>query len=548
MSISAEAQTASSQVTRDEEPPGRGTIPRWRRWASVAAVAVAAVGLFLGYLRMAWAHPINADGASNAMQASELLHGNLLLHGWTLSDVSFYSTELIQYALLQPIVGFNPGTIHIAAAMTYTLLVLLVAALAKGRATGWNAAVRVGIAVAVMLVPAPGIGYQTLLSSPNHTGTGVPMVITWLVLDRALTARREPRRWLPFAIAVLLAWGVIGDPLVTFVGAAPLVVVSAVRLLRTRQQPWSKRWRGLDAQLILAGAGSVVLAHGFLLAVRLAGGFTAPAPPISVAQLPEFRHRIWMIIQMLGAIFGAHRPGEHLPAATTAGDLLHLVGILLVACALVVVVVRALRSPAASDRVSEILAVAILANLGAELVSTLPIDIMAAREIVAVLPLGAALAGRVCAPRLRAWRLTPALGVLLVLFAGSFVLYAPARAPAADNQDIAEWLDSRGLRYGLASYWNASNITLATNRRVTVVPVSGGDRVIPYCWQSRNDWYDAGSHDARFVIFDRERPMYGTVTTATGQFGAPVEQHDFGRHTVLMYDHNLLNKLPPPCP
>ena len=43
--------------------------------------------------------PVNADGASNALQAWDMLHGNLLLHGWWLSDVSFYTTELPQYTL-----------------------------------------------------------------------------------------------------------------------------------------------------------------------------------------------------------------------------------------------------------------------------------------------------------------------------------------------------------------------------------------------------------------------------------------------------------------
>ena len=30
-----------------------------------------------------------------------MLHGNLLLHGWTLSDTSFNTTELPQYMLLE---------------------------------------------------------------------------------------------------------------------------------------------------------------------------------------------------------------------------------------------------------------------------------------------------------------------------------------------------------------------------------------------------------------------------------------------------------------
>ena len=94
MSISADVH--QSVGTDDDAPPRPRSASRWRRiWLS-AAVALAAVGLFFAYRRMAWAHPINADGASNALQAWDLWHGNPFLHGWTLSDVSFYSTELIQ--------------------------------------------------------------------------------------------------------------------------------------------------------------------------------------------------------------------------------------------------------------------------------------------------------------------------------------------------------------------------------------------------------------------------------------------------------------------
>jgi hypothetical protein len=568
MAISADVRAAAQ--AEDDEPRQRGVAMGWRRVAVVGAVVAAAAGLFFAYLRMAWAHPINADGASNALQAADLLRGNVLLRGWTLSDVSFYTTELVQYAFLQAIVGLGPDMIRIAAAMTYTLLVLLVAALAKGRATGLAAATRVGLAAAIMLVPAPGIGYQTLLSSPNHTGTGVPLVVTWLVLDRALSTRREPRWWLPVVIAALLAWGEIGDPLVTFVGALPLVLVSAVRLLRagagrsvsggragqssTAGEPWSKRWRGLDARLIAAGIGSVVLAHAFLYAVRAAGGFHAPSPPIELSPLSDLGHRASMTARMVSVIFGAYLPDEHPTPLAVGLSLLHLAGLVLVACALVVVVVRAVRRRAEADassqrasRVDEILVIAILVNIGAEVVSTLSVDIVAAREIAAVLPLGAALAGRVWGPRLHVRRLAPALAAVLVLLFGALVGYAPPRSVPAENQDVAEWLDSRHLRYGLASYWSASNITVTTRGRVTVVPVAGGDRVAPYCWQSRIDWYDRSKHDARFVIFDRERKMYGTEETATAQFGAPAEVRDFGRHVVLVYDHNLLDKMPAPC-
>jgi hypothetical protein len=502
---------------------------RSRAGALVYPLAVAAVSvlLCLAYLRMAWAFPINADGASNALQAGDMLHGNLLMHGWTLSDVSFYSTELVQYALLQIFFGLNPGMVHIAAAITYTVLLLAVAALAKGRATGWQAAGRVGVALAIVAVPAPGIAYQTLLSSPDHTGTGVPMLLAWILLDRY-----HQRRWLPVAVALILAWGEVGDPLVAFVGAAPLAFVCALRALRARD------WRGTDARLAAAGVLAVAVAHAFLAALRALGGFQVPSPPLRLSAAHELGHRALMIVKMIGVIYGAYRPGSPW-AWERVLDGIHLLAVALV--------VAAVFWGVRGDRVNQILVVAILANLSAELFSKLPADILAAREIVAVLPLGAALAARVFGPRLGVPARWSLAAVLAVLLAG-LVLIVPTRAEPADNQDIAQWLSDQRLDYGLASYWNASNITVTTGRRVTVVPVAGGRPIAPYCWQSRADWYDGTRHDARFIVLDLHRVQYGTPEAAVDQFGPPAREQYFGHFVVLIYNTNLLTHMHPPCP
>ena len=94
------------------------------------------IAAFAAYLQLARTRAINSDGASNALQAWDMLHGNLLLHGWSLSDVSFYTTELPQYMLVEALRGLNQDVVHVAAAMTYTLVMLLAALLAKGNSTG----------------------------------------------------------------------------------------------------------------------------------------------------------------------------------------------------------------------------------------------------------------------------------------------------------------------------------------------------------------------------------------------------------------------------
>ena len=146
--------------------------------------------LFFAYLGQARTMPTMSDGASQALQAWAMLHGNVLLHGWSLSDVSFYTTELPEYMLVELVKGLRSDVVHIAAALTYTLLVLLAALLAKGAASGREGAVRALVAAGIMLAPALGSLNTTfvVLSYPDHTGTQVPLLAAWLLIDRAQAA------------------------------------------------------------------------------------------------------------------------------------------------------------------------------------------------------------------------------------------------------------------------------------------------------------------------------------------------------------------------
>ena len=144
--------------------------PGLRSWLLRLGWLPVTAALFLGYVRISRTQPANSDGAANALQAWDVLHGNLLLHGWWLSDVSFYTTELPLYVLVERARGPGPDVIHVAAALTYTILVVLTALLAKGRATGKAAVVRVLIAAGIMLAPQPGNAVSTLLLAPDHVG------------------------------------------------------------------------------------------------------------------------------------------------------------------------------------------------------------------------------------------------------------------------------------------------------------------------------------------------------------------------------------------
>ena len=109
----------------------------------------------------------NSDGASQALQGWDMLHGNVLLHGWTTGDVTYYTTEVPEYMLVELVHGLNADAVHIAAALTYTLAMMLAALVAMGKTTGREALARAAIAAGIMVAPQLDAGSATRSRSPS---------------------------------------------------------------------------------------------------------------------------------------------------------------------------------------------------------------------------------------------------------------------------------------------------------------------------------------------------------------------------------------------
>ena len=196
---------------------------RRRRWQALAVMAGIAL-LFYCAQRQARQMGVQSDGAAMELQSWSMLHGNLLLHGWYLSDVSFYTTELPEYTLVELVRGLNPDVVRLCAALTYTLLVVLAAAVAYGAGRPTSGRPCPGRDHGRGMLGPTAAATTTLLNDPDHTGTAVPILLVLLVLDRARAAGG-----CPLVVAAVLGWALVGDSLVLLIGVAPLVVVGGAR-------------------------------------------------------------------------------------------------------------------------------------------------------------------------------------------------------------------------------------------------------------------------------------------------------------------------------
>jgi hypothetical protein len=525
-----------------------------RRGLASAAWVLGAVAGFVAYLRLSRTLPVNSDGASQALMAWDMLHGNVALHGWTIGDVTYYTTELPEYMLVEWVRGLNQDAVHAAAALTYTLAVLLAALLAKGTSTGRAAVARVLIAAGIMLAPQLGAGTLTVLSSPDHFGTSVPVLLAWVIVDRG-----GVRWWVPVVTALLLGWAEVADPTVFFIGVVPAVVVCAVRVGRAMAA--RGRLAGQWFEIAL-GAGALAGAAAGMFALRVieAHGFRAWPATTALSPLGTILgHNLGLtgdgLLLLGGADFLVWPVG-----VAAAFIMLHIAGVALGACG---IALAAWRFPRERDLVAQLLLTGIVINLAAYLVGTHASGLANTREISAVLPFGAALAGRLLGPPLAALatarhRLTralaPALVVVLVGYTAGLGYELSKPAVLAQAGSIASWLEAHHLTAGLSGFWPANSVTLATGDRLKIRPVElNGRRLYPFHDLQDSRWYNPATAIANFVLLYPGAASYPGGVPGDGPFddmqavlatfGKPAATYRVDSATVLVWHKNLLADL-----
>ncbi len=557
-------------ATREEtrhQSPGTTRRHRERAWWAVATVLAGAV-LMLCYLRVAGAVAVNSDGGAAVLQAADMLHGNLLLHGWWDADVSFVTTELPEYMAVTAAAGVRPEVVDVCAALTYTLLVLLAAFVARGRARGAEGVMRALLAAVVMLAPQPT---TVLLGSPDHVGTAAPLLALLLGLGWAQDSAARARWLVPGCVTVVLGWTLVGDPLTVVVGVVPLTLaclLRAGRVIAARRAAW------YESSLAAAAVIAVFAAHVVNSLITEHHGYKLAAPSYHWLTWHRIAADAPMVWPSVLVLFGADYTTVT-GARNVAFALAHLAGVALVAAAVAFAawrLVRPSRSAPRGDLVADVLVLAIMANMAGYLL-LVPIDrIYSAHEIGPVAALGAALTGRMLGgpllrvrarradsrlrPRLlplrpalagRPWRDTPVLLPVLAAGLAGYVLLLgaatafPPRPP--ESAQLTAWLRRHHLHGGLAPYWQASSVTLDSGGTITVLPLAHDrkNRLALDAWLADGRLAAPGRHSADFVIVMPQQVIGRKIVVNT--FGEPARTYHYGAYTIMVWRKNLLRTL-----
>jgi hypothetical protein len=565
MSVQSSAgQSGTSEIAAPGAPaPGRRRIPGRRQAGLVAAYALPFVVFFTLCVALSRTVVMDSDAADNALQGLALLHGHLLLHGWIIGDATYYTFELPLYALLEAVLGFHPLTTHIEAAAAFTIVAILAAAIAKHRARGVEGAVRIGIVLALLVAAMDSgadyvVGQNSglsgpvlLLAEPNHTGTCVFLLASILLLQRKPSWRATP--WL---LLVILALGQLDDATVRYLFVGSVLVVFGWRAIAARE------WRGRDAVIAFAALCSVpgsLLLRKALLAL---GAYTMVPAPTAIAGPGQWFGHLKTTVEQIPQLFGA----DTIHGLTTLELLCFAISVLAIA-AVAYGFLRGLFTWFRADPTDQLLVLGILAYLGGYIAST-EVGPTNLHEFSGVLPVLAALAARQLPARLAGYRAAlpvVALAALIPMVAG----VATRPVTTSPSAALASWLEAHNLHYGIAGYWEASSVTLASGNAVqvravlnngsslaeknweTAADLANRSALAAYNWETQTSWYDPKINDATFLISNYQDPgdWYGLDPASVESIlGKPTTVAQVGSYEVMIYSYNLLDRVIPANP
>jgi hypothetical protein len=520
--------------------PGRGA-----RAAVLALGPLVLVAIALLTARVAIAYPVSSDDATGVLEAAAVLRGNLLLTGWTVSNISFVTTDLPFYIAGVAIKGLNPTLLRDIPSAVYAVAVGTAVVLAAlGARSAWLAAATV---IVLLALPAGGLA-EFVTKGYTRVGTSIGLFAALIALEGPVKQKVSIKRLGLYMLAIALT--LLSDTFTMVIAVVAVLIVCLLGVIRR------ETYEDLGVSRV---AGATVLAVALALcvswAIRALGGFeSAPLPLKDYLSTGEplrmFVSNAWALAVNLPSLYRCD-----MPTGVAWSDWAVWLGCFFGPLLLVYALFwgsPVWRHRLRADFAGDVLWVSMMLGLGAFMASANAKDRGTLRYMVPFVLSGAVLTGRVVGRKTRSIGSVVLILSVIATAYGVTVTWDLRKAPAADPAiALASWLSDHGLKQGYGPYWDASIVTASGRGQVAVRPVRGrilhtGERVIePFRWMSDKAWYlDA---PANFVVFKRDpAPKFGFLIDehlCAACFGTPSAIHSVGPFIVMVWDHDLRPKL-----
>ncbi len=494
---------------------------------------------------------VSSDGATVVLQGKAVASGNFVLHGWNLSLDSWWTLDVVLYALATALAGVKLELLFAVPAVIAALVVMVGMSIARRGHRGAAALAGSATVLAVLALPTHAFA-NYFIAQPIHVSTALYALVAFMGLRQARFG------WGWSVSVVFLAAGLLGDLQMASYGVVPALLAGFVAMRRRRS--WRAGWPAVAAAVC-----SVLLALGVRRVVVALGGFT-----IGATNRAPSMHQMWANLThvpiQLAQLFGIADTSQGTGGVPLVLEAVHVLAALLLIFCFVAAVVGLMRgvlrghlpgghpgTPATGElepwRLDDLL---VLGTIGCffNFVYLSHSSSGSLRYLTASVIFMSILAGREVTRwwakprRAEARRRAKALAVVSIgCFLASFGLQV--RFPV-DNPPIAglvAFLEARNLSSGVGDFWAASLTSVWSNGKVNIRPlVPNADGVLEAFNRGETPGWYVGQR-FQFVVYPTSTGANATngvsYLTASKTWGIPTRTYSTSGYEVLLWSHPI---------
>lgn len=507
------------------------------------------------YLGVSYNVPYTSDNASMLLEAKSIVDGDTFLKGWTLSTVSYYTTEMPFYIIGIWLFGFSEKVIYLVTAINYALLTLTIiyitstwqpvlpgprgfslTASSSGSGSNRNDGVisirTIAISLCLSLFIAALIPTWEL-HSPVHI-VGFTYCLWSIFFLKKIDQPTHLVRLVGWGFLLLLAF--FGDNFTIYAWGLPVIIILSVKAFTEKNKSNSIKY-------LVTIFLSILLSKGILYLISANGGLSIPGvvDEFKFVDYPMIGNNLYLFFIGLFDLFSVNFFGQPIFSINTILSSFHVLGLALF-CFVVLWSVKHFRK---LSTIQQILTVGIVLNLAEYLLGNVSINRATVRylmpSLIYSILLMTSLIGEGTLLRYPSKYLLP----VCILIGLSLIPALSFYEPELPVSNLSEFLISQHLQNGYGPYWVASITTVHSGGAVSIRPVicTGGKSMKPYDWLSEEDWYQQRS---TFLVVDRsekEKSYNITEKTAVSAFGTPRQIYRIDGYEILVWDKDISPKL-----
>ena len=487
---------------------------------SLFKIAIALTILTLFYTGIALTESINSDSASMFLQSLDVSKGNIFLHGWSLSTVSFYVTEIIPHAIAITIFGFNSIIMYWVTGLLYAILVILAFRMIKER-SGVSIAI---LSLSIMLVPGLTLKNSVLVAA-IHVGSYILTLLSFILSEKLIYAQKH-KNLIFSMLCVTLSLSLLSDTLCIFMEFIPLIIAATINLFYKKEKSY--------CYIIAACVLSVVIKKLITLFIGYIDGFYVPgSPSAEFSQFDDIGNRIYLLVTGTINLFNAHIFGEHVIRLHSFSLEIHFFVMLSVLGLFIIQTIKSIINKKIY-LINLTLQIAITTIVMAYIFSTMAVGPHTVRYLIPAMLFTLIYVGRNIHIKNKNLK-------ILALIAGIFICtsnFSKISTKIPDN-DLAIFLEKNELSCGYSTFWLSSATTVASNNKIQLIPVNyDKENIGELNWLSNKSWYKMNTN---FIVTSKDNTIL--INAIAKQYGTPQKTLLFNSNIVYIWDKDLSKDL-----